>query len=110
MAGLLVTVNGPMHKPFLGTFERDSAQEWERQSGVLAVYEASPRPVWSVEPPTHEGWFWVRPDDRSFGIPVKVERAQPSGVLMWGSSEIPWRPVRAIKDLWWSNRSIPEPA
>ena len=97
------------HRPFLGQFERDAAPIFERESGLMAVYEAAPRPAWTTEPPTHEGWFWVRPDDRSVGVPVRVMRAPRTGVLMWGSSEIPWRPVRPIAGLWWSDRSITEP-
>jgi hypothetical protein len=93
----------------LGKFSAEQPEnEWERPSGVLNVFEAAPRPVWSTEAPTHPGWFWLRPEDRDSGIPVRVIRDPDSGALVWGGlPTFPWRSVR-VAGLLWSDRAIVE--
>jgi hypothetical protein len=95
------------HRAFVGTFARDEAPQWERQSGVIGVYEAAPRPVWTAEAPTHPGAWHVRlpGDDRS--IVVQVERDE-RGLLVWGLPRIDQQSVRG-SDVQWSNRAVMEP-
>jgi hypothetical protein len=96
------------HRPFVGTFATDLAPEWERQSGVIAVYEASPRPVWTTEPPTHPGVWWIRLKGHAGRV---VEVYSQTGHLFYEWTDIEPQPVpRATSsELEWSSRAITEP-
>lgn len=94
------------HKPFLGRLSDEQPElEWERQSGVLAVYEAAPRPLWTTDPPTHPGVWWMRLP--GYGGRV-VEVYNQAGRLHYEWSDIEAQPVPRT-GLEWSSRAIVEP-
>lgn len=95
------------HRPFLGTFAIDDAGQWERESGLVAVYEAAPRDSWTTDSPTHPGSWHVRlpGDDRC--IVVQVERDHV-GRLVWGLPKVDWTPVRGA-DVEWGSRAVRSP-
>lgn len=96
---------GPTHAPFLGRLDVDRAPEWERESGVIAVYEAAPRPSWTTDPPTHVGLWFVRLPGHSAKV---VEVFNRDGTLYYGWTDIDWKPVPRT-GLEWSDRAIVEP-
>lgn len=98
-------MTGATHRAFLGEFERDEVPDWERQSGVLEVYEASPKPVWTTDAPTHPGVWWIRLPEHAGRV---VEVYWQGGRLHYQWSDIDERPVPR-EGLLWSNRAITEP-
>lgn len=96
------------HRPILERFSDEVPEpQWERQSGVLAVYEAAPQPYWTTEPPTHPGVFWIRLP----GYPGRVvEVYSQGGRLHYQWSDVGEQPVpRKTAALEWSDRAIVEP-
>lgn len=95
------------HAAFVGTFERDDGPpSWERASGLVAVYEAAPRPRWTTEPPTHPGVWWLRLP----GHDGRVAQVYSQGSrLFYEWSDIEPQPVVRSSGLEWSDRAIREP-
>lgn len=94
------------HTAFVGTFERDDGPpSWERQSGVLAVYEASPKPVWTTDVPSHAGVWWVRTPGHE-GRVVEVYQRDGKWFYSWTDVEETAVPRDGLQ---WSSRAVIQP-